>query len=68
MKTFTNVDCDKLVTFLESFSSDWTTAFLARMNDELKSSLNSLISNRNNIAHGNTNSITFNKIKRYCSK
>ena len=65
MKTFTNVDCDKLVTFLESFSSDWTTAFLARMNDELKSSLNSLISNRNNIAHGNTDSITFNKIKQY---
>lgn len=65
MKTFTNVDCDKLITFLDSFNSEWTAAFLAKMNDRLKSSLNSLISNRNNIAHGNTDSITFNNIKQY---
>lgn len=39
--------------------------FAKKMDDKLKSSLNSLISNRNNIAHGIPDAITFNIIKEH---
>ena len=35
------------------------------MNDVLKSSLNTVISNRNNIAHGNQDSISFGNMKKH---
>ncbi|MFN0050339.1 MAG: MAE_28990/MAE_18760 family HEPN-like nuclease [Cytophagales bacterium] len=65
MKTFTNIDYDKLTKFLDSFNPDWTATFNRKMNDELKSSLNTLISNRNNIAHGNQDSISFGNMKTH---
>ena len=65
MKTFTNIDYNKLTSFLDSFNPDWTTVFNNKINDELKSSLNAVISNRNNIAHGNPDSISFGNMKKH---
>lgn len=65
LKTFTNIDYQKLTTFLDTFDPNWTCTFNEKINDELKSSLNSLISNRNNIAHGNADSITFTNVRKY---
>ena len=65
LKSFTNIDNKKLTGFLESFHQDWYETYNLSMNDKLKSALNSVISNRNNIAHGNPDSITFGNIKTY---
>lgn len=62
-KSFTNIDYDKIYKLFENFSEDWTLALEDQMTDELKSSLNAIISNRNNIAHGNNDSITFRNMK-----
>jgi len=62
-KTFTNIDYDKIHKLFDSFSSDWTNTLEIQITDELKSSLNAIISNRNNIAHGNNDSITFGNMK-----
>jgi hypothetical protein len=66
-KNFTNIDFRKLDGFLNSFSSDWWQKFENKLTPELKSSLNSVISNRNNIAHGNPDSITFGNMKIHYS-
>ena len=65
MKAFASIDYQKLTNFLGSFNQDWKNDFCEKMDDKLKSSLNSLISNRNNIAHGIPDAITFNIIKEH---
>lgn len=64
-KHFTNIDYRKLEGFINSFSPEWWENFEKQLNADLKSSLNSIISNRNNIAHGNTDSITFRNMKTH---
>lgn len=65
IKHFTNIDYKKLSSFLSSFSNDWLIQFDNELTPELKSSLNAIISNRNNIAHGNNDSITFLTMKQH---
>ncbi len=62
-KTFTNIDYDKIHKLFDTFSSDWTLNLETKITEDLKSSLNAIISNRNNIAHGNNDSITFRNMK-----
>lgn len=64
-KNFTNIDYKKLDGFLNSFSSEWWIEFERVLTPDMKSSLNSIISNRNNIAHGNSDSITFGNMKNH---
>ena len=67
-KTFTNITPKKIRELLETFSSDWVEQFERNMTDEQKSALNSIISNRNNIAHGNADSISLTNAKEYYVK
>lgn len=64
-KHFTNIDFRKLDGFLKSFSPDWGQKLESGLTPDLKSSLNSVISNRNNIAHGSPDSITFGNMKTH---
>lgn len=64
-KTFTNIDSEKIAKLLEVFSAEWADLYRSKMTEDLISSLNSIISNRNNIAHGNSDSITFNSIQTH---
>lgn len=65
MKTFTNIDNRKLSSFLQSFHKDWLDKYENLIDDQLKSTLNTVISNRNNIAHGNPDNITYKAIEKY---
>jgi len=65
LKRLTNIDYKKINEFLNSFSPDWSRQFDDKLTDELKSSLNAIISNRNNIAHGNNDTITMEIMKRH---
>lgn len=64
-KNTTNLNYTKILRLLAEFSPEWKDKFESKLSDQQKSSLNSVVSNRNNIAHGNPDSITFNGIKKY---
>lgn len=64
-KNFTNIDYKKLCNFLESFDEQWKTDLESTLEEEIISSLNTIIANRNNIAHGNNDSITMRSIETH---
>jgi chemotaxis regulatin CheY-phosphate phosphatase CheZ len=55
LKNFTNISDDKLLKFLKSFNAEWETQFNEKVSERHLSSLTSIISQRNQIAHGNAN-------------
>jgi hypothetical protein len=64
----TNLGFEKLCDFLDSFDPSWKDSFCQSINDEQKSALNSIISNRNAIAHGNISNITYRSMSVYFSE
>lgn len=64
-KFITNLDCSRIKILLADFSIDWSDKFETLITDQQKSSINSLVSNRNSIAHGNVDSITFRDMTQY---
>ncbi|RPI16030.1 MAG: hypothetical protein EHM58_12780 [Ignavibacteriae bacterium] len=65
VKRVTNLDEKKLTKFLESFSKQWSEYFEIEVSEREKSSLNSVISNRNQIAHGVSVSLNYSNMKQY---
>lgn len=64
-KYLTNLDYKKLKSLLGEFDPDWSLEFDKKITEQQKSSINSVISNRNNIAHGNQDSITYRDMTSY---
>lgn len=64
-KYITNLDFQRLTKLLSEFDPNWSKKFSDRITEQQKSSINSVISNRNNIAHGNQDSITFRDMTSY---
>lgn len=65
MRSVTNLRYDKILLVLDMFSSEWRDEFIAKTTDEEKSALNSIVSNRNNISHGEVDAISFVTMKLY---
>lgn len=61
----TNLEFDKLCEFLDSFDSNWKQSFCETISEEQKSALNSIVSQRNAIAHGNSSNITYRSMSVY---
>lgn len=66
-KFITNLDYSRIRTLLSEFSLEWCEKFDSLITDQQKSSINSLVSNRNSIAHGNVDSLTFRDMTQYYS-
>ncbi len=64
-KYMSNLDYKRLKGLLSEFDLRWSSDFENKITDQQKSSLNSVISNRNNIAHGNQDSITYRDMVNY---
>lgn len=67
-KIFSSIDTRKIQKTFSLFSQDWVDEFNAKMSEEYTSALNSIISNRNNIAHGQNDSISLRTAKEYYDK
>lgn len=65
LKTLTKFKYKKLSSFLKSFDENWCAEFERLVVNDLESSLNSIISNRNNISHGLNDSISPNSMKNH---
>jgi hypothetical protein len=63
--SITNLDEVRLSNFLKLFSSEWENKFKKKLTDSQKASLNSIISQRNQIAHGKQSNISFSIIDNY---
>lgn len=65
LKTVTNLNYNKLISVVTSLNKDWANELENLINDEQRAALNSVVSNRNNIAHGENDSISYDLMKNY---
>ena len=65
IKNVTNLNNDKMENFLKSFSSDWSDYYTSHVTHEMKSSLGSIYTMRNNIAHGGNDSLSLLSLKNH---
>lgn len=67
LKSLTNLENDKLCKFLQLFDNKWRDIYDASVQDAWIQSLNSVVSQRNLIAHGNSSgsNITYYAIFKY---
>lgn len=67
LKNFTNVDDRRLCELLNSFNIEWETKYSGNISKEKIESLNSVVSQRHLIAHGqeSRSNITYNQIVKY---
>jgi len=65
LDTLTNLNEEKLHSTLCNFNVDWGENFRATRTDAQKDALNSVIANRNQIAHGRSVGLTLSTMKNY---
>jgi hypothetical protein len=66
-KSFRNPDQGNIKGFLNSFNKEWTKTLNQIIDNESWDALDSIVRQKNLIAHGNDSAITFNEIKTYYS-
>ena len=64
-KSFRNPDQSNTKGFLKSFNKEWTKTLNQIIDSECWNALESIVWQKNLIAHGNNSTITFNDIKKY---
>jgi len=64
-KYSTNLVYARMIENLTLFSVDWSGSFEQEMNTSYRESLNSVISLRNNIAHGGSNNLSYNNMQAH---
>lgn len=67
-KSFRNPDFGNLTGLISKFSKKWENQIKIKVTEEQKESLNSIVNNKNLIAHGDNCTITFSNIKEYYYK
>ena len=65
LRRLTNVNKEKLLQLLGSFDSDWRTEYDAFIIDEREAALHSVITLRNQIAHGEFTSLSLVRMMEY---
>lgn len=61
----TNLNTEKIKGVLSCFSPEWRDSFDAKITDEQKDAIDSIVANRNNIVHGRPVGISYAVVKRY---
>ena len=65
LKFFQNPKTEKILELAHSFDSTWEAELRAAAEGEPKDAIDSIVANRNNIAHGESVGITFVRIRSY---
>ncbi len=66
MEKFTNANPQKIIDLLGSFNDEWQMEITKYFhNDDRKTAINTIISNRHRIAHGQSSHITIHEIRSY---
>lgn len=64
-KTFSSVNTKKIITTMEVFSKEWASEFQEIITDTQKASLDAIIANRHNLAHGKDQGLTLKQIEEH---
>jgi hypothetical protein len=64
-KSFQNPSYENLKSFIEKFNDTWGKELRSHIEDKNIDALNSIVNNKNLIAHGNSSDITFSIIKQH---
>ncbi len=65
LQSFRNAKSEKIIQLTGIFSPEWRVALEDYMEDRRKAAIDSIVSNRNQIAHGRPVGITFARIREY---
>ena len=65
---FWDPSMDKILALTCDFSPDWMKMLEGATKGEIKAAINSIVSQRNLIAHGESSSISFEQLKKYYDK
>jgi len=65
LERITNLNEQKIAQLLNSFSPDWSKAFLEKRTPQQKDSVDSVVANRHLISHGRSVGITYVRVKQY---
>jgi hypothetical protein len=68
LSRFQNPKMEKILTLAGSFNGLWRDKLKKATDGELKDAVDSIVNNRNNIAHGRNSDITYGRIKEYFEK
>ncbi len=68
IKDFINPKMEKILQLSGQFSKEWKEDLEAFASGERKDAVDSIVANRNNIAHGRSVSLTITRMKRYYEK
>lgn len=65
LRRFQNAKMEKILTVASAFSKDWRDELDKFVTEEMKDSIDSIIHNKNQIAHGKSVGITYLSLKKY---
>jgi len=65
LKGVRNLNDEKLVQLLGSFSSEWKDTFIQKRTETQKAAIDSVVANRHQIAHGRFVGLTLSRMKQY---
>lgn len=65
LKEFQNPKMEKILLLIKLFSSEWESLLRNRTEGELKDAVDSIVNNRNKIAHGDDVGITYARMYNY---
>lgn len=65
IKNIRNCHTNKILNTLESFDSSWKDNFQTRITPQIKDSIDSVVANRNEIAHGKNKGISYVTVINY---
>ena len=68
LEDFMNPKMEKILQLTGAFSKDWKKELEAFVEGERKDAVDSIVANRNNIAHGRNVSLTLVRMKKYFEK
>lgn len=61
----TNLKAEKLANFLNSFNTEWKEKFVTMVTDEEKDSIDSVVANRHQIAHGQNVGVSYVRVSEW---
>lgn len=65
VQKLTNLNSQKIGDLLNSFNDEWKSNFLSMITDEEREAINTIVTNRHNIAHGRDVGLTISSVKTY---
>lgn len=68
LRYFSNPKTGRIVSIIRSFHPDWGDRFETEMQGELKDAVNSIVANRHQIAHGQSVSLSYIRMKDFYTR